>query len=217
MSEPMFGSGQTATLERPDAAEAAQEPTDNRKLLLVVGGIVVALVVLAGAFFLMFSGGSPEDEAAGLVVVPVAPADAGAVAAPAAPKPVIQPAKTNVSSRDPFTPLFPPKEESTTANGSQTTTDPNAADPNAAAPTVPNTTEPTTTVTPVELAVSKIDTKKGVASLSVDGTKYANQKVGDSFGTYYTLYSIFNSQCVGVLFGDVSQPVCLGKPASVTP
>jgi hypothetical protein len=30
------------------------------------------------------------------------------------------------------------------------------------------------------------------------------------------MYSVFNTECVGVLYGDQSVPVCEGKPQTVT-
>ena len=120
---------------------------------------------------------------------------------------VIKPASVTVAKRDPFAPLYPSPVAATSAPstpGGGATTAPSAA------PLVP-------VVTPVTLDVKSIDATKDVATVSVDGKKYAGLNVGDSFGGHYTLYSVFNPQCVGVLYGDQSVPVCLGKPVSVTP
>ena len=201
MSEPMFpGEGGVAA---PAAAEP-EEQKSSRKTLLALGGVVAALVVVGGAFFLMNS--SPSDPAP---VTAVAPPN-GAKAAPAAsptPQVVIKPASVTVAKRDPFAPLYP-SPTATAEAPSNSGGDPSTAP--SAAPLTPD-------VTPVTLEVKSIDAGKDVATVSVDGKKYAGLGVGDSFGGHYTLYSVFNPQCVGVLYGDQSVPVCLGKPVSVTP
>ncbi len=213
MSEPMFPSAGQAAPET-----AALEPEkSNRKVLVALGGVLAALVVGGGAFLMMSSGGGDDDFAAdGVVQRPaVSNPDAGGAATPQA-KPAIKPASINIAKRDPFAPLFP----SPTA-----TVDPNAGD-NPGGPgqtggngggVAPPATDPTPVTPAVSLSVTTIDVNGKVATVTVDTKKYAKLKVGDSFGGFYTLYSIFNDQCVGVLYGDQSVPVCKGKPASVTP
>jgi hypothetical protein len=68
----------------------------------------------------------------------------------------------------------------------------------------------------VTLAVSKINTAKQTATITVDGKPYA-ATVGAVFGTNFVMYSVFNTQCVGILFGDQSVPVCTNAPQTVTP
>ena len=206
MSEPMFPGG-GATTAAPAAAEVS-EPQGNRKVLLAVGGVVAALVLVVGGFMLMNSGSGDDGDTA--LVVPSAGSGAQAGGAPgpaASPAPVIKPASLTVAKRDPFAPLHP------AAAPSQPASQPTAP---AAGPTAP-AGEPTPVVAPVTLEVKSIDATKDVATVSVDGKKYPGLKVNDSFGGHYTLYSVFNPQCVGILYGDQSVPVCLGKPVSVTP
>lgn len=206
MSEPMFPGG-VATAPTAEADEVGT-PKSNRKALIVVGAVVAALVVVAGAWLLMSSGSS--DDAADDAIVPQAVAGAPNAAPTAAPSPaVVKPASLTVSKRDPFAPLFPTP----------------VSTPAASQPAAPGgggeTAAPNPSATPVvpvaTLNVRSIDTKKQSATVSVNGTKYSGLSVGDSFGGHYTLYSVFNSQCVGVLYGDQSVPVCLNKPVSVTP
>ena len=52
--------------------------------------------------------------------------------------------------------------------------------------------------------------------MTVDKKKYATG-VGKTFGQYFTVYSVFNDQCVGILYGDQSIPVCVSKPQTVSP
>jgi hypothetical protein len=68
----------------------------------------------------------------------------------------------------------------------------------------------------VTLAVSAIDLKNQKATVSVDGKAYP-VAVGNVFASNYMMYSVFNAQCVGVLYGDQSIAVCTGRPVSVTP
>jgi hypothetical protein len=199
----MFPGGGSAA-PAPDADEVV-EPKNNRKALIVVGAVVAALVVVAGLWLLMSSGAS--DDSGDDAVVPQAAAGAPNAAPTAAPSPaVVKPASLTVSKRDPFAPLYPtpvstPAASETAASGGGET----------AAPS------PSPVVPAVTLEVRNIDANKDVATVSVDGKKYAGLHEGDSFGGHYTLYSVFNAQCVGVLYGDQSVPVCLNKPVSVTP
>lgn len=205
MSEPMFGGG-TATEERPAPQEAyeAESSGSNRTMLLALGGVVAALVVAGGAFFFLSQSGSSSTD--DLVVVPPAAAPPAASAAPSSAPTAVKPASVDVSNRDPFAPLYPSSEASSS---------PSSNGGGSAAPTTRPTTEPTAAA--VELEVTSIDTTSQLATILVDSKKYNKLAVGTTFGTYYTLYSIFNNQCVGVLYGDQSVPVCLGKPVSVTP
>ncbi|MEO8775251.1 MAG: hypothetical protein ABI468_02915 [Candidatus Nanopelagicales bacterium] len=206
MSEPMFRSGPASP--PPEVAEPA-ESRSNRKALYLVGGVVGALVLAGGAFLLLNGSSSSGDTGtvagAGLI------AKQPSTAEPAAPV-VVQPATVSVSTRDPFAVLYtaPVAAASPAAPAA-----PAAGTTGGTTPTAPVVTTPTTP--PVTLAVTSINTGAQVATISVNGKKYANTKVGATFGTYYTLYSVFNPQCVGLLYGDQNVPVCLSKPATVTP
>jgi hypothetical protein len=127
---------------------------------------------------------------------------------------VIRPAGLTVTSRDPFKALFPPATVTTgtSASGSGTTTGTTSG---STGTTTPTTTGSGTTKT-VTLAVSTIDPVAGTATVTVDKKPYA-VAVGKTFGQYFTVYSVFNEQCVGILYGDQSIPVCIAKPQNVSP
>jgi hypothetical protein len=125
---------------------------------------------------------------------------------------VVKPATVTVSTRDPFAVLYTAPVAAATPAAPAATP---AAGTTGGTTTTPVVTTPTTP--PVTLAVLSINTGASSATISVNGKKYNNTKVGATFGTYYTLYSVFNTQCVGLLYGDQNVPVCLSKPATVTP
>lgn len=208
MSEPMFRGGPPSP--EPQAAEPA-ESRSNRKALYLIGGVVGALV-LAGGAFLLLNGSSSSSDDAGTVAGGQANANQPATVKPPAAV-VVKPATVNISARDPFAPVYtaPVVAQSPAANPSTPST--------PAAPSTPNAPVVTTPTTPpVTLAVLSINTNGGgSATITVNGKKYSNTKVGATFGTYYTLYSVFNPQCVGLLYGDQNVPVCLSRPATVTP
>ena len=77
----------------------------------------------------------------------------------------------------------------------------------------------TTPVTPVSakltLAVSGINLAKQTATITVDGVKYATS-VGKVFDKTFVMYSVFNSSCVGLLYGDQNVAVCTANPVAVS-
>jgi hypothetical protein len=201
----------------PDGGAAAPAPAPaveskgSRTALLALGGVLAAAVVGGGAYFLLNSGGSsdPTPVAAGVTAKPSAPAPA-ASPSPSPTKPaVIRPASASVTSRDPFKPLYAAAKPGTVTGGSGSTPAPSAS----ATPITPATQPTTPTVT---LAVSKIDTKAQTATVSVDGKPYA-VSLNTLFAKNFVMYSVFNAQCVGILFGDQSVPVCTNLPQSVSP
>jgi len=66
------------------------------------------------------------------------------------------------------------------------------------------------------LTVGSIDLVAQTAVVRVDSKSYT-VGIGVPFAQYFTLYSVFNSNCVGVLFGDQSIPVCTTVPQTVSP
>ena len=213
MSEPIFpASGTTMTAPAPAEPEIdAPRGGNNRKALLALAGVGALLVAGAGAFFLLSSGGGDEVEAP--IVAPPkasAPAKAGTKPSSAAkPTVVVKPATVVVAARDPFKPLFPaPKTETTPG-----TTDGTGATP---APSASASASTPVTDPAVILAVTSIKPETQSATISVDGKKYKTV-VGEEFGKFYVMYSVFNDQCVGVLMGDQSIAVCSGKSVTVTP
>jgi hypothetical protein len=176
-------------------------------MLMVIGALGAVLVAGAAAFFLMNSGGTSDD--APFVAQP----RSSSTAAAAKPKPsptakvVIRTASVSVTSRDPFKPLFP------TASAAPAATTPSSASP-APKPTATSGTGATGGA--VTLSVSDIDPVAQTAVVAVDGKKYATP-VNKIFGKYFTMYSVFNSTCVGILYGDQSIPVCTSKAQRVSP
>lgn len=215
MSEPIFPSGPGATAA-PSVAEPQPETRSNRKALLAVGGVVAAVAVGAGAFF--FLNQAPADDVA--APTPRKPA----ATAPAEPEPSASPTKkgtvkvVTVTAHDPFVALFPedskPADGSTSGDGTTTTdgTTGGTTDTPSTAPTAPPD-QSTSTSYKVGVTIIKPDT--GAAQITVNGKPYS-VSVGKSFAQFFTLYAIFNSDCVGVLFGDQNVPVCKSGSATVT-
>ena len=87
--------------------------------------------------------------------------------------------------------------------------------PTPPAPTAAPVT-PAKPIVAVTLAVSKINATTQTATVTVDGKAYA-VGIGALFAKNFVLYSVFNTQCVGVLFGDQSVPVCVNSPQTVSP
>lgn len=210
MSEPIFTAGGGAAA--PAATEPQPETPSNRKALLAVGGVVGALVVGAGAFFVLTQG-APQDELAQGAKQPGVTAPGPQASAPAKPAGTKVVKVATVTSRDPFVALFPdpkPTGDSTSGGGTVTTPTDGTA-PSGGTPTTPPDQSTSTTY---KVAVTIIKESEGVAQITVDGKPYS-AGVGRPFAPYFTLYAIFNSECVGVLFGDQSVPVCKGAVATV--
>jgi hypothetical protein len=204
MSEPLFpASGSTMTAPAPAEPHLDEPSGGNRKVFLALAGVGAVLVAGAGAFFLLSSGGGDEVEAP--IVAPPkasAPADPGAQPSSAAkPTVVVKPAAVAAD------------KPSTTTGSTDPTTSGTGATP---APSASSTTGTPSTTTSVTLGVSGIKPATQSATISVDGKKYA-AVVGETFGKYYVLYSVFNAKCVGVLMGDQSVAVCSTAPVTVTP
>ena len=203
MSEPMFPSNGTAPAA---AAQSAVEPAKagKRKVLLAVGGVVAALVVGGGAFVMLTSGGGDEPVAAPAKGKPAASASPSASpSASASAKPATTIKTVTVAARDPFAVLFPPTPTATTTTTNTTTQNPGTSTP----------------VTPVSakitLGVSGISVGKQTATITVDGVKYATS-VGKVFAKTFVMYSVFNSSCVGLLYGDQNVAVCTANPVAVS-
>jgi hypothetical protein len=197
----MFPSNGTAPAA---AAQPAAEPAKagSRKLLLAVGGVVAALVVGAGAFVVLTSGGGDEPVAAPTKGKPAASATPSVTPSPSASaKPATKIKTVTVAARDPFAVLFPPTPTAT------------------AATTTTTTNQTSTPVTPVSakitLGVSGISVAKQTATITVDGVKYATS-VGKVFAKTFVMYSVFNSSCVGLLYGDQNVAVCSANPVAVS-
>lgn len=215
MSEPIFPAG--AGTAAPAAAEPSTEGRSNRKALLALGGVLGAVVVGGGAFFLL-NQSAPADEAGPVVKKPASSAQPDAGASPAAkPNKPVTVKVARVTSHDPFAVLFPEVKTSDSGGtaGSGTTTTPGGS--STAAPSGTTATPPpdqsTSTSYKVGVTIIKPDTE--VAQITVNGKPYS-VGVGKPFAQYFTLYAIFNKDCVGVLFGDQNVPVCKNSNATVT-
>lgn len=214
MSEPIFPAP-TATMTAPAPAEPEVDSSGggNRKALFALAGVGALLVAGAGAFFLLSSGGGDEVEAP-IVAPPKAssPAEPGSEPSSAAkPTVVVKPSTVVVAARDPFKPLFPAPASTTgtTPDGTTTGATP-APSASASTPTTPSAEQMVT------LSVTSVKEATQSATVSVNGKKYKTV-VGQEFGKFYVMYSVFNDQCVGILMGDQSVAVCSTKAVTVTP
>jgi hypothetical protein len=112
-----------------------------------------------------------------------------------------------MAARDPFAMLFPPTASASTTTASTTTTQNQTS------------STPVTPVTPVTakltVAVSGVNVTKQTATITVDGVKYATS-VGKVFDKTFVMYSVFNSTCVGLLYGDQNVAVCSANPVAVS-
>ena len=202
MSEPIFPGPPADAAPTGNPVEETSAG-GNRKALLALAAVGTALVAGAAAFFLL-SGSSGEEE---FVAAPPRPATS--VAAPVAsptPSVVVKAAKVSVTGRDPFRPLFATAPPAPTAAPDSA---PTAAPEPSSAPTQP--TAPT-----VALGVTKVDPLGQTATVTVDGKVYKTT-LNKVFGKFFVMYSVFNSECVGVLYGDQSVPVCKGRVTTISP
>jgi hypothetical protein len=200
----MFPPNGTGPAAASPAAEE-QAKTGNRKLLLAAGGVVAALVVGAGAFFLLSGGGGDQPAAAPAKGNPAAAASPSASASPSAKaKPATTIKTVTVAARDPFAVLFPP-----TPSPAATTTTTNTTG------NAPSGTTPAPVSAKLTLGVSAINVGKQTATITVDGVKYATS-VGKVFAKTFVMYSVFNTSCVGLLYGDQNVAVCSTTPVSVS-
>ena len=203
MSETAFA----ATRVAPLPYEPEAEPTKGRRKIAVLGGVCVAVIFGVGGYLLLNPGSSAGDDQYRLAPPTTAPS---AVAVPAKPdKPVVVRPAT-VQGRDPLKPLF-----DSGSSGTATSTGTSSGTTSGTA-TGASAGSASSSAASMTLAVSAIDVTAQTASISVDGKKYV-AAVGKPFGQYFTVYSVFNDQCVGVLYGDQSIPVCTTQSQSVTP
>jgi len=201
MSEPIFPGPPADAAPTANPVEETSQGS-NRKALMALSAVGAVLVAGAAAFFVL-SGSGGEEEA--VVAAPRPVSSAPAPVASPTPSVVIRAAKVSVTGRDPFRPLFAtPKPAPTTA--------PDNA-PAAPAPT----SAPTQPTTPtVAIGVTKVDPLGQTATVTVDGKAYKTS-LNKVFAKYFVVYSVFNSECVGVLYGDQSVPVCKGRVTTLSP
>ncbi len=185
--------GSVATQEKPTSPPAEAPASRSSRAVLLAAG-VAGLVLAVFAYILFGTGGDPE--ASLLVVVPP-------VASPAAPPPAdaegastTQPA--DAEGRNPFTPLLveaPPKPA-----------EPAPAPSASQAPGAPVVETVTITV---------VSVKGDTVSAKVGAEKFTDLQVGDTFGTSFQVYAIFNESCAGFLYGDDSFALCENSSVSL--
>ncbi len=199
-----------------DVEDESSSTGSSRRRLYAAGGVAALLGLGAGLYF-MFGNSAPTDDSQFRLSTPTSSAAPSAGAVVSSPKPAVS-AVAKVGTRDPFKALKPGAVETAVAvadttgstASSGTTSDPSA--PAVVAVATP-TAAPASSVT---LTVSAIDPVAQTVVVDVDGKKYATG-VGKTFAQSFSVYSVFNAQCVGILYGSQSTPVCLAAPVSVTP
>ncbi len=204
--------GAVATAPPPASVQAEEAPARSSKALLIAVGIAVAVLAVFG--YLLFFRGGGEPEATGVVVVPQAPAAPGDTTDTGATTDTTTPPAKDVQGRNPFKPLVtePAAADNTgTTDGTTTgtTTDPGTA-PTGGTPPV-TTPPPATNPSGATVTVKLVSIKGDTAATKVGNVNYTGLNPGDTFGTNFQLYAIFNPQCAGFLYGDDTFALCVGK------
>jgi pyruvate/2-oxoglutarate dehydrogenase complex dihydrolipoamide acyltransferase (E2) component len=205
----------TALLEAPpvDEADGDAPSPDRRKLFMILGA--AAAVVVVGLLAFLFLGGSSSEDEGGLVTPAPRSAPAAAAPAPAAPADKAPAAYDGDLGRDPFAPVYEPAAPETAADPAAVGTTGGTGSATAGGATGTDTATTTGTGTPVTVKLLAVTTNG--ASLTVDGTKYNATVNGETFATSFRLYSVFDEQCAGLLFGDESVVMCKGDVRTLTP
>lgn len=206
----------TFTPEQVHDTDVDASAGNSGRRRLYLAGAAAAVLGLGAGLYVMFGSAAPTDDSQFRLTTPAASAAPSVSSVDSSPRPVA-PTAPKVGTRDPFKALKPGAVETPAAvadtSGSTTTgvtTDPTAP---AAAPEPSPTSVPASAVT---LTVSAIDPVAQTVVVDVDGKKYATG-VGKTFAQSFSVYSVFNAQCVGILYGSQSTPVCAATPVSVTP
>jgi len=201
-----------------------QSGSGSRKRLLMFGGVAAVMGLAAGMYFMFGMGGGSTDDSQFRLNTPVASAKPSSMAAPEAgtPSTAASPPAAKIGSRDPFKVLKPAAgaapvagADTSGSSGSTSSTTGDVSTPTtpAAGPATAPSPVPASTVT---LAVSAVDPIAQTVVVDVDGKKYSTG-VGKTFAQGFSVYSVFNTQCVGILYGSQSTPVCMATPVTVTP
>jgi hypothetical protein len=200
-----FGSAGTAVADPP--AEETLAGSKGPKPVVLVAIVVGVLALAAAAYFLLFSGGGDDTAGSGSVPSGAVSAPAGSQAPSASAKPSTStaPQKVSTGGRDPFAPLVVPAASGTAAPSSGTGTGTGTGTGGA---TVPSGLSESVTLTKVGLSPAAVD-------VTVNGKKYTGQKVGQVFGTYFSLVAVTGSSTATLNFGDSSFSVVLGKTVTL--
>jgi hypothetical protein len=207
-----------------DSDADTQSGSGSRKRLLIFGGMAAIIGLGAGLYFMFGMGSGSTDDSQFRLNTPVASAKPSSMATPEAGKPsaAASASAAKIGSRDPFKVLKPAAvaaqvagvdTSASSGSTSSTTGDVSTTTTPAAGPATAPSPEPASTVT---LAVSAVDPIAQTVVVDVDGKKYATG-VGKTFAQGFSVYSVFNTQCVGILYGSKSTPVCMATPVTVTP
>jgi hypothetical protein len=181
----------------------------SRKRLILAAGAAAAIGLGAGLYFMFGTGGS--DDAEFRLVPPVSSPQAVVPST----KPVVTAPAPKVGTRDPFKVLKPGAAPAPVAVADTTTSASSTSGNTTAAVAGPIASPSAAPASSVTLSVTSINLATQTAVIDVDGKKYATA-AGKTFASTFTLYSVFNAQCVGVLYGSASTPVCLANPVTVS-
>ncbi len=201
-----------------------QSGSSSRKRAFIFGGAAAIIGLGAGLYFMFGMGGGSTDDSQFRLNTPSASTRPSSMAAPTAGKPstAASPAAAKIGSRDPFKVLKPGAvaapaagADTSGSSGSTSSTTGDVSTPTtpAAGPAAAPSPVPASTVT---LMVSAVDPIAQTVVVDVDGKKYATG-IGKTFAQGFSVYSVFNTQCVGILYGSQSTPVCMATPVTVTP
>ena len=191
-------------VEPPDDQE--QSRGGSKRVLLLAVGVAAAAGVGAALYFMLGVGSGGDDaqfRLAPTVTTPNAQAPSTAPVVPVTP--------TKIGSRDPFKALKPGAVAAPIAAAD--TTSATSSGNAGSASSVGSAPAPASSVT---VSVTSINPTAQTAVIDIDGKKYATG-VGKVFAQKYSVYSVFNAQCVGLLYGSSSTPVCIATPVTITP
>ena len=198
------GSSGTALADPP--AEETLAGSKGPKPVVLVAIVAGVLALAAAAYFLLFSGGGDDTATSGAVPQGTVSAPAGSHAPSASAKPSTStaPQKVSTGGRDPFAPLVVPAQ----ASGSAAPSAGSSSGSGTGSATVPSGLSESVTLTKVALSPATVD-------VTVNGKKYAGQKVGQVFGTYFSLVAVTGNNTATLSFGDSSITVVLGKTVTL--
>jgi hypothetical protein len=201
-----FGSAGTAVADPP--AEETLAGSKGPKPVVLVAIVAGVLALAAAAYFLLFSGGGDDTATSGSVPPGQVSAPAGSHAPSASAKPSTStaPQKVSTGGRDPFAPLVVPAGAS--GSGAPSTVSSSGSGTGTGTATVPSGLSESVTLTKVGLSPATVD-------VTVNGKKFTGQKVGQVFGTYFSMVAVTGSTTATLNFGDSSFTVVLGKTVTL--
>jgi hypothetical protein len=188
----------------PGLDEAA--PASSRKrIYLTIGSAVGAGLILGVVVLFLLPGRAAEEAAASAAVAEAAVAAEAAAVDAAEPEQAVPPTnrtRVRITSRDPFKPLVPEPPPAPAAP---------ARDVSKADQPASGASSSSTAATISALSISGGGNS---VKLKLDGEPYTVD-VGETFAKTFRLYSIFDDNCAGFLYGDQNAVVCEGGSVSV--